>query len=251
MKKLTLIAVMTAMVLSITACGSDGGADATDTLKSSGQGEVVEESTQEVKEEAGAKKNGITMEDLLNHSAAPEEDFTFTYTTNGGVTIDGYKGTEEILVIPDTIQGKPVEKIASYTFGTSGNDCVRAVKLPDSLTELETHAFSLNENLEIIVCGSGMEKIGKACFQSCTSLRELVLNEGVESIGDMALRHCKALTSIYIPASVTSFEGFPIALCGDDCVVYGEAGSYIEGYFTEDAERKERLETYGVRFEVK
>ena len=213
----------------------------------------MEESTQEVKEEAGAKKNGITMEDLLNHSAAPEEDFTFTYTTNGGVTIDGYKGTEEILVIPDTIQGKPVEKIASYTFGEAGNDSVRAVKLPDSVVELEMMAFSGNESLEIIVLSSGLKKIGESCFMGCTELKEIELNEGLEKLENYVLYSCEKLQSVSVPNSVVEFGYLPFGLCAEGFVVYGSVGSGIEKYYLNltEEEKEILLNTYGVRIEIK
>ena len=116
-------------------------------------------------------------------------EFRYEVNAEGGITITGYKGSDTLVTIPDTIDGRRVTSIGEYAFC----DCesLTSVTIPDSVTS-----------------------IGYRAFEDCTSLTSVTIPDSVTSIGNEAFYNCKSLTSVTIPDSVTSigysaFSGTP------------------------------------------
>ncbi len=70
---------------------------------------------------------------------APVEQFTYT-VDDDGVTITGYIGGEVVVVIPDTMEGKPVLAIAEGAF--AGKGTLQALAIPDSVVAIGIGALS-------------------------------------------------------------------------------------------------------------
>ena len=83
------------------------------------------------------------------------------------VRIVEYTGSEAALLIPGTIEGKPVRTIASS-------------------------AFQGNKSLQVIILPEGLTSIGDSAFSGCTSLRSVNIPETVTSIGRFAFIYCRA-----------------------------------------------------------
>ena len=101
----------------------------------------------------------------------------FKYTTdNGSITITGYTGRADTVIIPRAINGLPVTGIGDYAF----QDCTNltSVTIPRSVTNIGYHAF-----------------------RDCSSLVSAVIPNSVTSIDGMAYRGTK-LARVTIPASV-------------------------------------------------
>ena len=97
---------------------------------------------------------------------------------NGGVTIIGYGGRAENVVIPSYIGGLPVLRIGDQAFDS--NERIQSVSLPLRLEQIDSNAFS-----------------------GCSNLTDIVLPDGLETIGDHAFYHC-AMESITLPDSLTT-----------------------------------------------
>ena len=96
------------------------------------------------------------------------------------VTITGCDaGASGRLVIPATIEGKPVTSIGGS-------------------------AFSDFSNLSSITIPNSVISIGDVAFGGCTSLTSITIPDGVTSIEGGAFFGCSSLTSITIPDNVTS-----------------------------------------------
>ena len=106
------------------------------------------------------------MEALANHPVAPAEDFE-VMMHNNGVAIYGYKGKEEMVVIPEEIDGEKVVAIIGKAFGEGSG--VKAVKITDTVYVL-AEAFTDNEELQYVILGSGLKEVDMCAFQNCTSL---------------------------------------------------------------------------------
>lgn len=188
-------------------------------------------------EQAAAMPQEVTLEYLMSLPANPEVDFMVMDCRDEEwgeyVELQGYRGHEPIVVIPETVGGLPVERINDYRFS---NSCfVRGIRLSDSIQVLGRGAFGLNDDLQIIVFGSGMRTIeDEGAFQNCVNLRQVVLNDGLEYIGSFCFSGCDSLKEIEIPASVTFIHNTAFFACAEDLTIIGEAGSYAEQYAKEN-----------------
>jgi len=95
-----------------------------------------------------------------------------------GVAITGYSGREDVLVIPGTLEGRPVTAIASGAFRACG---ARLVILPPGLAAVEEGAF-----------------------ENC-ALRELILFDDIRDIRDGSFVGCEALQTLHINAATAPY----------------------------------------------
>ncbi len=126
--------------------------------------------------------------------AASLKDLTYA-TIDGKISIIRCDlAAEGNLVIPDTIEGKPVAKIASDAFSYSG---LTSIAIPDSVTTIGNNAFR-GCRLKSIVIGNSVTSIGGCAFLDCRSLRGITIPDSVESIGDPAFGGCVNLPKIEV-----------------------------------------------------
>lgn len=100
----------------------------------------------------------------------PESDFTFT----DGVylTVTGYQGNSDPVVIPERIGGKPVGAIAHNAF----RDCkAGSLILPPTLVRVAEGAFE-NCDFESVTIFDSIETISNSSFRDCGGLRTLRIN---------------------------------------------------------------------------
>ena len=127
--------------------------------------------------------------------AAPESDFEFKLSKDGTfIKITGYKGNAKNLVIPETIQGVPVEVIG----WVNGNKKIKSVVIPSSVKVIEELAFSYCESLEKVTLPEELFYIGKKAFSNCVSLKMVTLPEKLFVIEENAF-HNTGLTSVTLP----------------------------------------------------
>lgn len=101
----------------------------------------------------------------------PETDFLYT-EQNGEITLTGYRGAAETLVIPPRIDGKPVTEIASGAF----SDCAaKEVVLPETLHTVGDGAFR-GAKLETLTLYDSLETFSDASFSDCPNLQTLCIN---------------------------------------------------------------------------
>ncbi len=115
-------------------------------------------------------------EEVIDLTPTPDLLYTETYdlaNDRSGYVIMGCldKSALKTLVIPETVNGKPVVAIADSAF----EDCYRLtyVSLPESITY-----------------------IGTSAFESCIALKTFIVPESVDTIGSSVFAQCKALTRL-------------------------------------------------------
>src|SRR5690554_348160 len=154
MKKLLIILLVLTMVLGCVACKSNtGGKENTSPPASDSTPDNGDPDNGKDNESDKDKKptKDITMEDLLSHPESPESDFKCMEGKDGLVLLN-YLGSDEVVVIPEKIRGIPVVEIATFTF--ANRDDIKAIRLSDSVTELEFGAIGICTGIELFASGS-------------------------------------------------------------------------------------------------
>ena len=159
---------------------------------------------------------------FFNATAAPASDFTYE-TGEKGVTVTGYTGGEVVLVIPDTVEGKPVVAIAEGAFADMVS--LKAVSVPDTVEAIGVGAFAGCKNLTslrtpVYTCeGSpffgalfGAKSYDAQGSAVPVGLSTLVLTAG-EIIPDYAFYACFGLTAVSLPDTLTEIGSFAFYGC--------------------------------------
>lgn len=131
---------------------------------------------------------------------------------DGEVTVVGCnESINGDFLIPGTIEGYPVTKIADSAF--MGCREIKSISIPDSVIEIGMGAFADCEGLETVVISDGVAKICDSTFQGCTGLKNVTIGSNVTEIGFSAFHYCTALENIVIPAGVESIGVEAFSLC--------------------------------------
>jgi hypothetical protein len=121
-------------------------------------------------------KAGNSVESSASEAVKAVVIFDTIDNIDGTVTITKYNGTDTVVEIPSTIDGKKVTVIGESAFY---NKQLTAVTIPGSVTLIEDHAFSHN------------------------NLTNVTIPDAVTTIGESAFSNNK-LTSVTIPGSVVT-----------------------------------------------
>ena len=93
-------------------------------------------------------------------------DFDFS-VTSGKVTITGYRGKGGDVIVPDTIDGRPVTTIGDWAF--AGCTGLTSITLPNSVTTIKVWAFSRCTGLTSVNIPEGCS-IGNDAFYGCPAV---------------------------------------------------------------------------------
>ena len=132
---------------------------------------------------------------------------------NKTVTITGYLGNDNEIVIPENIKGKIVTKISNLFKGYLYGDLTKEptenkitnVTIPNTITEIFS-SFCFCTSLKSISIPDSVTKISSS-FNTCDSLENISLNNGLREIDD-SFYFCNKMTSVVIPDSIETLSGF-------------------------------------------
>lgn len=171
---------------------------------------------------------------ILTHLPVSEADAAASasdFQTQGS-TLVKYRGTEERVTIPDT-----VEVVGESAF--ENNQKVQFVVIPKSVKRLDAYVFWGCNNLEEVVLGKGLTAVDEYSFAGCTGLKQITIPENVQSIDAQAFAGCVNLTDIYIPATVTDIAKDAFLNC-DNVTIHADEGSVAAQFAQKLAEQKSR-----------
>ena len=95
--------------------------------------------------------------------------------------------------------------------------------IPDSVTKIESSAFSGCDSLTSVNIPDSVTTIGESAFRFCDSLTSVNIPDSVTTIGNTAFYDCDGLTSMNIPDSVTSIGEHAFLYCRSMTSVYCKA----------------------------
>ncbi len=170
----------------------------------------------------------VTESVVRAYKTAEASDFEYEVMENG-IKITEYIGDDVIVVIPNTIEGKPVIEVNSLLFANSSR--VKGVMFPENITSLVA-TFANNKSIQVVIC-EGVERILHSTFFNCPELHTLILGNNIQELGEYSISVCRKLKSVTIPATLLEIDdefAMTIFYACDVLTVYGEAGSFIESF---------------------
>ena len=161
---------------------------------------------------------------------SPTNGITYQLSNDGAYyTVTGYDGSDTVIVIPDSVGGIPVTKIADNAF--KDKQRITSITVPDSVTSIGSYAFRGCSSLVSVVIPNSVTSIGSDAFYYCESLVSVVIPDSVTSIGSEAFCACDSLVSVTIPDSVTSIGSWAFFGCDSlESVVIPDSVTSIGGY---------------------
>ena len=136
--------------------------------------------------------------------AADVSNLSYKHIGNSVRIFDCDNAASGELIIPASIEGKPVISIEIATF--RGCASLTSITIPNSVTNIGESAFEDCTNLVNITIGDSVVSIEAQAFSGCTSLTNFTIPDSVTSIERFAFYRCLNLSSITIPNSVTSIR---------------------------------------------
>lgn len=136
----------------------------------------------------------------------------YTYQeTSGSYCITDYLGTiGEELVIPETINGKPVSEIGKNAFLSCHK--LKKVTIPKSVKKIGDQAFASCVWLEEAVMEPGVEMLGNNVFTGCEGLENVSLPDTVTSMGEKTFAGCSSLKNVKLSAGLTEIPAGTFAI---------------------------------------
>ncbi len=161
--------------------------------------------------------NGVSLDAPVNNAQPAVSweldvlDYLQYTVTDGGVRITGCDKSVTELVIPDTIEGKPVTVIDWYAFENHKN--LRTVTLPETITHISRFAFVHCISLETVNMPASLYAIEQSAFLDCPKLQGMELPSSLAIIEERAFSECDSLTEITIPQSCTQVGDYAFFGC--------------------------------------
>ena len=195
MKKLIAILLVVSVLFAFASCGGN------ETEGNINNNDVVEnnDNNQQNIENNGVVNNKpdvpaeLTADFVKSYPVTDASQFEVSETPDG-IAISNYTGLDEIVVIPEEINGKPVIEIQTRAFVMC--DSLKAVKLSDSIKEIGDEAFVFCKAISVINIPNFINKIGAFAFNHCKSLKTLTMPNTVNEIGDGVFAGCSLLKDV-------------------------------------------------------
>ena len=142
----------------------------------------------------------------------------FEYTSYGDyIVVTGFEGAaEDILTVPEEIDGVPVTTIADEAF--KSQTAMSSVIIPASVEEVGSQAFAGCSSLRMVFARRDME-IGSGAFYGCDELRALFKTSDFDT--DLADWGFPTNVVAFASGQDTGVGGLIIIYVTDDGVVYG------------------------------
>ena len=195
MKKLLIILLCGAAMLTLTACGKSSD-DIVITPASSSKGTPYKEPSGT----GGVTNVGDGTETTSKHTGTTasaeskaREDYEFEDDL-GTVNILRYHGEGGKIHIPTMIGGKTVIQIDEHAFRGAA---VTNVTIPGTVKTIETRAFTGCDQLEILTIADGVQVIDGYAFANCAKLALVTLPDSLREVGTGAFNDCPLIQLTY------------------------------------------------------
>ncbi|MBQ8209864.1 MAG: leucine-rich repeat domain-containing protein [Clostridia bacterium] len=197
MKKILVIILALATILSFSACYDDGGRNAqieNDNVDDSVDDETPKQNTSVIR--ASGTDQGVNW---VFYEDGELVISGWSEMGNGNVNASSYDWHDFCDYITKVTITEGVMNISDSAFEGCIN--LESVYMADTVTEIGDSAFSGCEKLSIIKLSNNLTFMGRSAFQGCNSIRDIKFPVGIEDI--CGFDYCSGLTSVTIPSGVT------------------------------------------------
>lgn len=141
---------------------------------------------------------------------APASDFDYQLLDSlEGVVLLRYTGKAQEIILPQEIEGFPVQRIEGRAFYSTN---VKTVVIPDSVVSMGREAFAQCSNLVSVRLSPAMRVISGGAFSGCSKLENVVIPPSVDTMISRAFRYT-GIRSITLPPNMvfrSYADGTPI-----------------------------------------
>ena len=118
--------------------------------------------------------------------------------------------------IPETVsnEGKNYKVVGIARYACDGNNSIKSVSIPNSVTTIGECAFMGCCNLEAINIPNSVKSIGDEAFRMCQNMKSATIGNGVKDFGACLFMKCEKLTSVTIADGATTIGD----ACFNDCI---------------------------------
>lgn len=131
------------------------------------------------------------------------QDFKYKEIEDGGVCVTGYFGDEVHVVVPDTMNQRPVTVIFDDLFRNHPE--IESVTFPKTVTDIGSFVFDGCSNLKKVELPESLRYIWQCAFVRC-GLEEIVIPSKITSIPPETFKDCKNLKKVVLPAGLESIR---------------------------------------------
>lgn len=221
-KRFMILSLTAAMAAALVSCGDKGKAEAgsavgsnaavsADTGSEISAWDTLTDKEKDFYNELEKKRHTIKKDTGYVYIAAAgyADEWGNTFGDED-IVISYYFGSDEVVHVPEEIDGKKVVNVAGppmWKFGDTNDDHdddhyyldymfnIRELYFPEDLQEIKG-AFNACETLEKIELPKSQTEIGFCCFRLCTGLKEFTCPEELTVINESAFSDCKSMASI-------------------------------------------------------
>lgn len=159
--------------------------------------------------------------------ATPLSSFAYTVGEESAAITD-FTGSETAVVIPSSIEGKPVTEIGQYAFEAAWD--VVSVEIPDTVVFIGEQAFLDCESLTCVNIPDGVTALYRATFAGCASLTSITIPESVTAAQEELFTGCP-LTDLYVENPGLAYESWGLA---EGCTIHAPEGAAILSWASEN-----------------
>lgn len=152
------------------------------------------ETLQNILNASDADRRMNLIKEYLDSDANPESDFSYTISNHDTVSITGYNGSSDKVVIPHIINNRIVTYIASFK-----NSVFSTVIIPNTVTGIGMRAFENCESLRSVIFedNSSLRIIDEYAFLNCHLLSSAIeFPETLVTVGGGAFGNCSNLSTV-------------------------------------------------------
>lgn len=156
--------------------------------------------------------SAATAEQGVSDSVGSVQDcFAIDFINDSEVKIVDYLGTDETVIVPQTINGYRVVEIDYSAFG--GNTTLKSIVIQEGVTKIGSFAFSGCTALTSYSLPSSATTIGYGIFSNCTSLKNATVLTAWTKMPGGTFNGCSSLESVSLPQTITSIGANEFAYC--------------------------------------